>query len=407
MWGYFGRDRAASGILDPLYARVLVLRGVTGSVALVSLDLGTTPDASLLEPLRSRLQSSERLDAVIFSATHTHAAPGVQRAALKPGAATAWMHSLLERIADAVKEACSLVQPVRLGFGTGSSWIANNRRFIRPDGAVQMISRDSPKVRNFPIDPTVRVARLDRLDGSALGVVVHYACHPVALGGDNLRYSADWPGAMVDAIEAQVPGKPLAMFLQGALGDINLIESLAGKTGEAERLEIGRSIGEEAARVACSIETLDHGPVHIRTAVSDFSFANRWDCEQLMRLTDNDPKRPVAIFRNYYARELSAKLSTVAVGDSWLWVTMPGEPFIDFQLRLSHESTIPHSWLLGCADGYLGYFPTTRAAMEGGYGAQGCEAWVEVGAGERILNHALLTLYGMNRETAAIPPESS
>jgi hypothetical protein len=62
---------------------------------------------------------------------------------------------------------------------------------------------------------------------------------------------------------------------------------------------------------------------------------------------------------------------------------MPGEPFVAFQLRLAGESPIPNAWLFGCADGYFGYFPTIRAVTEGGYGAQGCETCVEVGAGGR------------------------
>ncbi len=406
LWGYWGRNEPAAGTLDPLYARVLVLRGAQGSLALITLDLGRTPGAGLLEPLRAQLLSEEGLDGVIFSASHTHAGPSVQPHALEPAPAAAWMQHSLDEIRGAVKEASALAQPVRVGFGSGTSWIGNNRRWVRPDGSVQMISRDSPKVRNFPVDPGVRVARLDRRDGTPLAVIVHYACHPVTLGADNMMYSADWPGAMIAALEERVPGRPMAMFLQGALGDINLMQPLAGKRGEIERLTIGRSIGEEAARMVRSIQTIDRGSVCIRTAVRDFSFANRWDCDQLMKLSDANPKQPVSIFRDEYAPVLSARVNVVAIGGFWSWITMPGEPFVAFQTRLTEEAPIRNAWLLGCADGYLGYFPTIRATVEGGYGAQGCETWVEVGAGEWILDQALFALHTMNGQPAAIPAES-
>src|SRR5437879_2932026 len=40
MWGYGNRKGAATGVLDPLYARVLVLEAGEKRLALVALDLG-------------------------------------------------------------------------------------------------------------------------------------------------------------------------------------------------------------------------------------------------------------------------------------------------------------------------------------------------------------------------------
>jgi hypothetical protein len=110
------------------------------------------------------------------------------------------------------------------------------------------------------------------------------------------------------------------------------MEPLAGKSGEAERLAIGRSIGEEVARTACSIQTVDQGAVRVRASVCNSSFANRWDYDQLMKIPDENPRRPISVFRDNYAHVLSASVNVVAIGDFWAWVTMPGEPFVAFQL---------------------------------------------------------------------------
>lgn len=52
-------------------------------------------------------------------------------------------------------------------------------------------------------------------------ILVNYACHPVVIGVDNLRYSADYPGVMTQVVEKTFGGGPLCFFLQGAPGDIN------------------------------------------------------------------------------------------------------------------------------------------------------------------------------------------
>ena len=41
------------------------------------------------------------------------------------------------------------------------------------------------------------------------------------------------------------------------------------------------------------------------------------------------------------------------------------------------------------------YFPTIEAAAEGGYGADSAVSWVSLGAGEEIMDRALINLYTM------------
>ena len=56
---------------------------------------------------------------------------------------------------------------------------------------------------------------------------------------------------------------------------------------------------------------------------------------------------------------------------------------------------MPDAFFLGYANGYYGYFPTLKAATEGGYGAASSTTSMEVGAGERMVNHALVRVYEM------------
>jgi len=76
-------------------------------------------------------------------------------------------------------------------------------------------------------------------------------------------------------------------------------------------------------------------------------------------------------------------------------VGMPGEPFVDFQTDLRAKCPVKDCFFFGYANGYYGYFPTIKAASEGGYGAVSTTTWVQVGAGEEMENFALFQIYRM------------
>ncbi|HLH80573.1 MAG TPA: hypothetical protein VKV29_09865, partial [Chthonomonas sp.] len=94
-------------------------------------------------------------------------------------------------------------------------------------------------------------------------------------------------------------------------------------------------------------------------------------------------------------RESQVPLTTVLIGKRLALMTVPGEPFVAFQQLWRECCPVPDSLLLGYANGYFGYFPTIRAAAYGGYGASGPTAWIEVGAGERLVNQAVIRVYEM------------
>lgn len=60
---------------------------------------------------------------------------------------------------------------------------------------------------------------------------------------------------------------------------------------------------------------------------------------------------------------------------------MLGEPFLEIQMSMRARCPVQHCFFLGYTNGYYGYFPTIKAAVEGGYGAQSATTWVQVGAG--------------------------
>ena len=87
---------------------------------------------------------------------------------------------------------------------------------------------------------------------------------------------------------------------------------------------------------------------------------------------------------------------TVALlnGDTAL-VGVSGEFFSNHSLRLKERARVKQLFFFGYCNGYHQYFPTIEAVAEGGYGADSPVSPAAVGAGEQIMNNALLWIYQM------------
>jgi neutral ceramidase len=395
MWGYFDRLKGAEGTLDPLYARVLVLTVADKRLAYVDLDLGRTFGPASLERLRQAATQNDGINFLIVQATHTHAGPVILDE--YPAATPAWETADLGKIEQAIHEAEQKAVPVRLGVGYGQANIGYNRRRVNPDGTVTMIWANSTKAATRPVDPTIALLRIDRMDGQPLAILVNYATHPVTFGADNLRYSADFPGVMCKVVEQAFDGKPLAFFVQGAPGDINVFDATTPikQDAIAKRDWAGETLGQAAASAAKQIQTSADPDPSIDFAEDLIPFKLRWDPakfkQELLR------ENPVA-FETFAApieETMHLPVTTALIDRKIAILSMPGEPFLEFQTNLRTHCPVQDCFFLGYTNGYYGYFPTIKAATEGGYGAQSTTTWVQVGAGEQMENQGLTEIYRM------------
>jgi hypothetical protein len=97
------------------------------------------------------------------------------------------------------------------------------------------------------------------------------------------------------------------------------------------------------------------------------------------------------------------RVTTLLINKQIALVGMPGEPFVDFQISLRDRCPVQDCMLLGYTNGYYDYFPTILAASQGGYGAGDSDTYVAVGAGEHMLDHAVIRLYRMLGELRPVP----
>lgn len=378
MTGYTSRpDMPATGAHDPLRARVLVLEDGQTSVALVTLDLIGLNPGRLPELVRA-----QGLDHILLAATHTHGGPLVLDLSVPYGenrewpAASPYLTWLEERIVEAVCQARDARREVHMSIGHGRADISFNRRQI-VDGAVEMVwGKNHDRSKDWgPVDPDLGVWRLDEIDGRPLALLANYACHPVVMGKSNLLLTADFPGAAMDYLVGQFPGV-MPFFLQGGCGDldpyIDVQEDFAPVRSQGE--ELGRSI----ANLFCAMGPYAAG----KDGALEAQPSLRW---RELRQTFGRFKKQDKV------QEL--RYGVLRVGRDLAFVALPGEPFVGLQLDLKARSPVAHTFMLGYANGYAGYFPTQQANHEGGYGASWGETMhIEPRAGEAMIDAALETL---------------
>ena len=406
MWGFEDRLEPASSTLDPLYARVLVLEAGGKRLAIVTLDLGRSFGEPALDQLQTEVRKSSGISCLLVSASHTHSAPNVKDE--YTGNPPEWERRALDSIAAAISDAANHLQEARIGVGTGSVLIGHNRLKVNDDGTVAWFERNPTMIPTSPVDPMVTVLRIDTAQGDPLAILINYACHPVVLGSDNPQYSADFPAITNRVVEKSLGGNVESFFVQGAPGDINPYYANMPIAQDAIKLRdwTGERLGQEAARVAKSIHTQSDPSASIDFREETMHFKLRWDPEQFhAALLKTLGPKTLELMGSPIRPVIDARVTTVLIDKQIAIASVPGEAFVYFQENWRARCPVPTALFFGYTNGYHGYFPTIQAASRGGYGAASASTWVEVGAGERIVDWAVVQTYEMLGKYSNLPDD--
>jgi len=223
---------------ERLYIRAIVLDNGSTRAALIGGDQGGFSDgiwSAATKQIAALLSCP--VENIVISATHTHSGwgsgpmpfprPGTRPPAPDPNAPPP---PIVGQIVDAVKQANAKLQPARVGFGSGFSYLNVNRDTIDAD---THLWTQAPNL-NGASDKTVAVIKFDSPEGEPIAVYMTYAMHPVNgyLGG---IVSADFAGATSRYVEQAYDDKVVAVFAQGASGDQNPLYLRAGTNAMASR----------------------------------------------------------------------------------------------------------------------------------------------------------------------------
>ena len=197
------------GILDRLYSRAIVIDNGHTSAALISLDAGAVP-TQLWQNITARMEKELGIPAsnVLITATHTHSVPFGFRG----------NNSYEDKVFQSVKLAKESLQPARISFGKGVSYINVQRDQIDPQTHTWWEGANYDGLS----DKTVAVIKFESLAGDPIAVYYNYAMHAVITGTLDL-VSGDVPGATSRYIERALGDKAIALWSEGAAGDQNPI----------------------------------------------------------------------------------------------------------------------------------------------------------------------------------------
>lgn len=381
MWGYGDRhDALSEGVLDPLYVDALVLSVGGEKLAIAGMDLGRSPGERSLERIRERLLKEAGIRWSILGGSHTHHGPvleltdGEGRGRGRFDAALRYYRQLEDAVVEAVLEANSRLVPAWPAAGSVTVEGRNANRHTRLE----------PK----PVDRELAVLRIDREDGGPLAVLVNWAAHPTTLPPSLLKFSADYAGALKETVSRETGAA--AVFLQGAAGDLRT--ERAGMDYRA----YGEALGREAVKLARSLAPAPVERMGLKVREERFTFRPRIDLRNPLVAAIYEKAFFPELVRNYqdeYAQGVRPRLMAVTLGDDVGMVAASGEFFSSHAVRLRERARLKTLFFFGYSNGYHQYFPTIEAAAEGGYGADPPVAPAAVGAGEELMNRALMWLY--------------
>lgn len=380
----------ASEILDPLWAKGVVVEGPAGRVAICAVDwcgLG----GWVHRMFRDRLAGAVRTDPsrVAVQTVHQHTAPyieggGYELMARLPKPPLMMSRRFLEdvtgRVAAAAAEAMKRLQPVdAVGVSSCDLERVGSARRLMVGGKLQTRFSTSGKdwrMAELPegdIDTRLRTVTLI-CRGKPAVRLHYYASHPQTFCC-NGQVTADFVGAAREEVERE-EGIP-QIYFTGCAGDVTVGKyndgSAEARGGLAKRLAAGmRAAGKSMqarppGRMSWKSVELRLPP---RSGPRD-----AWPPAELARLNGTEIYRR-AIHAAFPMRREPLAVSMLRLGDVRI-VHLPGEPLLVFQ-RHAGEAIVA-----GYGDIAPGYLCPDKAFEEGGYepsashAGQGTEAAVK------------------------------
>jgi neutral ceramidase len=368
------------GVHDPVSARVMVLQSGGACTALVVCDL-----CVFNSPWLHNQMASIGVDRLLLLNTHTHAGPNLSQDDF-PTPEKPWRDTVEQRLLAAIKEA---KQDMFQGFFKASEsqiQLGYNRLVHRGNYSVTYFENPE-RIPYGQVDTQVGVIRVTDKEQRVRAVLVTYACHPVVLGPRNRKISADYPGVMREIVEQSYGDDCMCIFIQGGGGDINPLMMARGQDREKDFdvvQVLGETLATEVLRALSFIEDEPGVSESIKSLSFQTDFRNRWEKDQLLELG----------------------VTTLLINDRIAVITLPGEPFHQFQTDFRNKSGVEHSFLFGyCCNGpydWPRYLPDLLSAARGGYGASDTTL-AEVGAGERLVNEGLAQLFRLQGRLKTVP----
>jgi neutral ceramidase len=419
--GVVRREGPAADRLGSLEVTVMAFELGLQRVILCGVDtLGIqSPEVDVL---RDRVAQETGADpaGILLNWNHTHHAPPGCRSFCgmlgeqdpEPSEdVVAYIERLHSEVVAVCREACEALEPAWVRWGLGEADEGINRRQRDADGKVTKIGWNPDGM----FDPSVSVLQAIRGDGTSIGLVVGYGCHPVTSGATYLGYSPDYPGPMRDMIRGATGGE--CVFFQGSGGNVmprvGFEESgeAMQRTGERLAIEAMHAVagwpvwparlretnfGSGTALALFRWDRVESEPPTLEAVSEVVEFPllplpELADITALIEKTERDIEAAIAsgategdlrVLRFHglnWARRIETELRNgsprtsaagsihaVRIGDGAI-VTGPGETFTEIGMAVKERSPADVTLYAGYTNGAVSYFPAAAEYPLGGY----------------------------------------
>jgi hypothetical protein len=362
---------------DSLYARALILDADGSRIAFVTLDLGGYTNIPLVEKLKSKFNLKE----VYFCPQHTHSSETAPRD---------WLEGQIMSVMETASE--NTFEAHVSGGHRYFPQLSFNRLVLRDDGRAResWVGDDHyravnpERIPHGPVDNAVGVIKLEDMDGKPRVLIMNYACHP-DVAWNNFEISGDYVGYATKYTEEAFGNTVNCLFVQGGGGNQAPLFKDGGRTDPDDPRpsnydlidRMGKLLSIETVKLAKELYPNPNDVPDIKVKTDSLHFTGRYD----------------------KSLQYNVHFSVISINDRYVIATVPGEPFIKFQIDWKREMqpyAIPfffgYTWNGGKWPIYL---PDIRSAAYGGYGADHGPNLIEIGAGERIMAKLLETYYQM------------
>jgi hypothetical protein len=393
--GYKDRKKLSISIHDELYSKALVLFDGKTKVAIITTDL-IGVDKKFVSKIRKQVNERTGIKEknILISASHTHSGPDILKVPEELSFALFEEEQVIEGLSK--KDYVDSLREVTARKIAGAVFMADRNlkkaKIGTSKGIVYGVTANRWNL-NGPTDNTVGVIKVDEKE-KTMAVFINFCGHPTVLGPDNYMISADYPGYAMRLVEHAVGEDAIAMFTNGACGNVSTRFTRREQTfKEAKRL--GFILGGEILKVLEGAETesrikLDVASKTIKLPIKEFPTLKEAE-EHFSKVKANFEKLKAEgatreVLRVAYTalegaerlvklleiggiekiKEIETEMQAIAIGKIAL-ISIPGELFVEAGLEIKEKSGEKDVFIIGYANDYVGYIPTLEAYKKGEY----------------------------------------
>lgn len=367
MAGYGFRDRPCERISEDLYIRAQAEITDGARLVFIYADLERW-DNGLVAAIREKLAEGKGLkeNEILFMASHSHSGPVTGHDGLIVSDDRLSPEYDAFVIDTAVRTACEAMEHIEEVSITryNGKCMQNVFRRVWEDGHTIM----APNY-DVPVDRNLTVIVMRNAAGSVRGMQVHYPCHANLANGYDIH--PDYPGIALRMLDEKYPGS-IALFMQGCTGDIRpnsvcgdrfvpaqydkvlaFAERFVGtvlQTMQGHAIAVGNHFRAGLERFSLPLEGVLSEEELQELSVTGTEFEKKWACAVLQR--GNQPTETM-------------ELMTVKYSEGLKFFAINGEVVQEYA---AFARTLDSDYVtIAYANGMIGYIPTAKEIVEGGY----------------------------------------